>query len=147
MRPPDSVFDIFNKTQTFTTPANSANIIKAYGKELSEHLKKGYKYRELIGTICIVKKEVASKKPTVLSGKTKRLRESTGDPTAIVYRTNTHYYSIHWTLAILYKILLVKFTKYNERSIDIYKEELELHVDAVKPHRGGFKNINFVYLK
>lgn len=146
-RPKDSFFDTYIKNQTITNHKDCSAIIHEYGLELSEQLKKGYKYKELLGTVCIVKKDVASKKPTILSGQTKRLRDATGDTTVKVYRTNTEYYSIHWTLAVLYKILLVKFTKYNERSIDKYKDELELNVQSVTPHKNGVKNINFVFKK
>lgn len=123
------------KSQKITTHKNASAIIEEYGKELGESIKKGYRYTSLLGSIFIVKKQVLSKTPKVLSGATKRLRDATGDNTLKVYRTNDYYYSIYWTMQIVYRTVGIRLTKFQNRSLKDYEDYLDLDSPSVELER------------
>jgi hypothetical protein len=128
-------FLTYLKQQKTTNHKNSSAILEEYGLHLAEAIKKGYKYEYLLGGIFIAKKDVLSKKPQILSGETKRLRERTGDNTLKVYRTNDTYWSIFWTLASVYRKLEVRFSDAHNRSLKNYNDYLELTAPAIELER------------
>lgn len=122
----------YSKNQNITTSSIANSIIKEYGKELANLIKKGYKFKLLLGAIYIVKKKVLSKKPQILSGATSRLRKATGDNTLVVYRTNEYYYSAYWTMNIVYRILDFKLAKDVFRDLKNHEDDLELNAPLVE---------------
>ena len=131
------------KSQRVTTHKRSSAILEMYGMELATSIKKGYKYDYLMGSIFVGRKDVLSTKPVLLKGKTKRLREETGDMTLKVYRTNDYYYSIFWTLGVVYRKLELRFAWIHNRTMKNYEEYLELSAPALELERNRIRTSQY----
>jgi hypothetical protein len=124
----NSEFRTYYLRQPILEDKNLANrVLRDYYEQVTKEILLGKIYK-LVGEIKMVRRIVGANK--ILSCKTARLREATGDPTAVVHRTNEDYHCIYWNNKKNNVFTKFKLIRRTELDIPNHRESL-MFVDTI----------------